>query len=532
MRKLIALIALMLTFLSPLARSATARATDPYPFDPNILISDDSFLRTESMTGDNVNQFLISHGSWLANYIIPQFVDVPYPCLDSNGNPSYPTVRVEQVDVNGKPLYGMRAADLLAQRAQQNGINPQVILVTLQKESSAITSATASSSLSQAWPLFYGYNEPMASFKLSCADSMAQAQGYGGIGQQLAYAPYGLHQMYSGGSCPLTTALTIDGVSLNVKSRATAVLYCYTPHIYNGNHNFWYYFVTWFGEIPPAPYSSPLLLDSSTGKVYLADQSQLWHVRTADDFRNWGFSWGSLQPLAGSAYAAYSMVGDVSSLVSTSWGRVFLIENGRKRPIMSARLFYLFGYSWSDVTRLNDAIIAEIPTGVPVWELVRIEGTSAIYFQSRGTNYYIPDQATFQDTWGFHWDEVADVPSYEVLQFPFGSSLSRLVKSNDNTIFYVDDGHKFRIPSADMFNQYGFQWSNVVAIESSFLDHLPTVGTLTGLVGAPDGRVFYVTGGIKRYVGYQAFISHNFNFSDVSQWSWAALNSIPNGPNL
>jgi hypothetical protein len=46
-----------------------------------------------------------------------------------------------------------------------------------------------------------------------------------------------------------------SSISVTFANRATASLYRYTPHVFNGNYNFWYYFNTWFdaSTIKPPP---------------------------------------------------------------------------------------------------------------------------------------------------------------------------------------------------------------------------------------------------------------------------------------
>jgi hypothetical protein len=531
MKRPVLLFLVALFALTPLGlvSAETRYADEPDGFTPNNLIDNGNFTRSESMSGDDINSFLQSKGSWLANYYIPEYSTVPYYCRNESGNNEVRTVSVRQVDPSNAPLYGMRAADLIAARAVRNGINPQVILVLIQRESSGITRSVPSSDRTREWPLFYGFDETMATYGYSCAQAQQKASDFGGLGQQLAYTPYGLSRLYTNAN-PCSVNRVIDGVAMTMANRATAALYCYTPHVYEGNHNFWYYFIKWFGALPPAPYAPPLV--RSEGRVYIADEGELWHVRDAQVFSDFGFSWSAVIDLEGSPYASYPVTGTLTSLVRTSWGRAFKIENGKKRPIMSARIFDAFRLNWSDLVPLNNVILDKIPTHVPLFELSRIQGTGAVYIQSRGQNHHVTDPVIFEEAWGFRWGEVADVPNYSIFQFPITQKLSRLAASNDGTAFYADRGVKYRIPDPAMFARYGFSWSDVIQIETSFLDQIPTAGTLTALISAPDGRVFYVEGAKKRYVSGAVFKARKFSFSDVRPLGWAALNAIPNGSNL
>ncbi len=524
---------LMAVFLICVAQPFSAQAhtlnDDPGTYNPNNLISNDNFLGY-GYDGSAVNNFLGSRGSWLSGYRIPEYQDVPYKYRDGNGNCAWASTSVRQFnDITGEGLYGGLAGDLIAKKGHDHGVNPQVTLVTLEKESSAISRGTVQSTPVEMWVLGYGWNDTMAGCGYDQGTAQSRAVTFGGVGQQIAYATNGFRSLYSQSSDWQSPFNTVDGVTIHAENQATRALYRYTPYVHNGNHNFWHFFTQWFKDTATA-YHPPVVKDGD--RVYLADQGQLWHIQTADAFDAWNFRWSEVGALEGSPYAGYPKVGGVSRLIRTSWGRVFYIENGRKRPIMSPRIFNLWHFNWDDVSPLNDEIIKQIPTGIPMWELTRVNGTSTVYFQSRGENHPVPNPQIFKDGWNFDWAEVADVPSYVVDQFPVSQAVSRLAKSNSGVIFFMDHGVKFAIPSPNTFNQFGFRWSDVIGIESSFLDNFPTRGTLRGLIGAPDGRVFYLDNGAKRYVSGDVFRKRGFNLGDVAWLDWAGLNLFPNGSAL
>jgi hypothetical protein len=251
MRKaLLILITLVIGVLSgsvlPPKSSAHTISGEPPGFDHTLLISDTVFLNSATMDGTNINRFLESKGSWLTNYTIPEYFDVPYFCKNDAGNVEtrYAT-GVRQWHVDNFALYGMTAATLLAARAQANGVNPQVMIALLERESSSISQSTPSSDFRRAWPLFYGFDETLAAGNDPCSVAEQKARDYGGVGQQLAYGTFGIKNNYNNSS-DWQNAITIDGVTFTCKSRATRALYRYTPHIHTGNHNFWYFMSVWF----------------------------------------------------------------------------------------------------------------------------------------------------------------------------------------------------------------------------------------------------------------------------------------------
>jgi hypothetical protein len=45
------------------------------------IISEDNFSNTASMTANQINDFLVTQGSWLANFNIPEYISVAYPIV-------------------------------------------------------------------------------------------------------------------------------------------------------------------------------------------------------------------------------------------------------------------------------------------------------------------------------------------------------------------------------------------------------------------------------------------------------------------
>lgn len=220
------------------------------------VIDDAIMLDKGTMSATDINNFLASKGSWLANYNIPEYISVPYPL--SSGGLGYVDAR-QFNDVTGEPLYGKNVAQLIYDEAQSHNVNPRVIITILQKESSAIARSSPSSLTTQTWPLFYMYDESMESclkFGTSCNDSAFRTRSimYGGVGQQIAYATAWFrvrYNQYYGQSLNVT----VDGIAFTCANTATRILYIYTPHI-GSWQNFHTIFTSYFEDPtygPPPP---------------------------------------------------------------------------------------------------------------------------------------------------------------------------------------------------------------------------------------------------------------------------------------
>lgn len=251
-----------------------------FAMDNTSIISDGNFSDSDSMSAAQINDFFIAKGSKFADYVIPQFVDVPYP-LASGGLTS---VSVEQkYDVTGGIFYGKTVAQLIADECIEHGVNPKVVLATLEKESSAITGDVFRSTTVTAWPMFYMYDETMAgclNSGVNCNDSAYRntSINYGGMGQQIAYSTawFGLkYSQYKSTGRPIKDGngnvlryeqfnepVSIDGNSITCQTAGTRILYLYTPHVQT---SFYDIFTSFFGDPtvtpdggePPAPPPPP-----------------------------------------------------------------------------------------------------------------------------------------------------------------------------------------------------------------------------------------------------------------------------------
>ena len=213
-------------------------------FNPNELISDSDFTNYNSMTLAEIQNFLEINKSYLANYIVPSEEEVPF-CYQGEKTSS---IKIPQKNA------GKKISEAIYLEAKEHQINPQVILTIIQKESSAINLNSMPNQFRHAWLLGYGYNDSMANCTYSFNQAKSQAE-LGGIGNQIAYASWWFQNNFNNGLGPDTYKVgdkiilsnaNKEPMEVILSNRATACLYRYTPHVYNGNYNFWQNYQAWF----------------------------------------------------------------------------------------------------------------------------------------------------------------------------------------------------------------------------------------------------------------------------------------------
>ena len=163
---------------------------------------------------------------------------------------------------------GVSSAQLIYNAAQTYSINPQVLIVLLQKEQGLVTDT---------WPLNVQYRSATG---YGCPDTAACDSKYYGLKNQIDwaskmfrsildnspnwYTPYVLGNNY----IQYSPNSSCGGSTVNIQNRSTQALYNYTPYQPNqaaldagwgtancgayGNRNFYLYFNSWFGSTTAA----------------------------------------------------------------------------------------------------------------------------------------------------------------------------------------------------------------------------------------------------------------------------------------
>ena len=130
---------------------------------------------------------------------------------------------------------GRSAAQIIANAARDNGINPLVILATIQKEESLVDSNT-NFDFRVNWAMGYGVCD-------SCSLDDPNVVKYRGFTNQINNGTWQLKRNYSywagnGSEWNVGKTMIIDGTAVRFANRATSSLYRYTPHL-GGNQNFY-----------------------------------------------------------------------------------------------------------------------------------------------------------------------------------------------------------------------------------------------------------------------------------------------------
>ncbi len=233
-------------------------------FDPGYIISDYQMSNYNSMSEADIQAFLTRKNPCNnKDYGLYQSMTSSYPSIKWHWDNGHFVCISEERFGDGETIgAGDTAAHIIWQTAQDYRINPQVLIVLLQKEQGLITDDFPNS---RQYRSATGYG---------CPDTAPCASQYYGFKNQVRKAAALFRTVLDGGwtNYPLGNNYiqynpnsACGGSVVNIRSLATSALYRYTPYQPNagalaagygtaycgayGNRNFYLYFEDWFGGI-------------------------------------------------------------------------------------------------------------------------------------------------------------------------------------------------------------------------------------------------------------------------------------------
>lgn len=372
------------------AKSAHVPTADLTKFQPGNIISDATFFDRGTMTEAQIQSFLEAR--------VPN-CQSGYTCLKD----WYDTSRTTTADAMCGAYSGgvrERASRIIYKVAQACGINPQVILATLEKEQGLVR---------HTWPSEWRYTIAMGQ---GCPDTAACDtryygffnQVYGAAWQFKRYAnPAGTSQYFTWYAPGKTWNVRYNpnascGSSpVYIQNQATANLYYYTPYQPNaaalragygtgdgcsayGNRNFYNFFTDWFGSTQAmtpvlAQYGNPVYLVTGTSRYLI----------TKEDFPEFREAFGSPVPVTLDFVNRLAHRGNASLFLRNSaTGSVALLQSGKRYVFGSCAQVSAWGSSCGAETSIDSAVYSRVPSGGAVSAFAAV-GSPAVTHILEGT---------------------------------------------------------------------------------------------------------------------------------------------------
>jgi hypothetical protein len=319
---------------------------------------------------------------------------------------------------------------------------------------------------------------------------------------------------------------------------------------------------------PPCPEwtvrEGSLIQAEGTTALYVVRNGIKRHVPNVLSFNGLGLKWGDLDILPAARVQSLPTGNPLMNLkatgvlVSGSGSAVYVMDEGRKRHIVSAGVFEDCGYAWDAIFASDNASVSALPSGTPMSsgpcpayrppdDAVFTTGSSTIYVSSAGVRRAIPNVPTFNGR-GFQWGNVDDLhPLYASALAPGRPVLDiltdgQLLRSSGTAVYVMEDRAKRHIHSPGVLSGCGYSWDSIVALGDE-ISSIPPGSSLTSPpcpnFGAPDGTliqgsgtaVYVVEGGRRRHVANVAVMAAcGYQWGNIDQLPDGHIASIPTGP--
>lgn len=467
---------LSIIILASLLYTGQAQAAE---FNPNFILSNEEMLDNSTMDKSAIQSFLLSKNSYLAKYSCPNFLGVNKTAAEiifDAANNSY--------DCTGIILDDPSSESERRQKCVKAKINPRFILVLLQKEQGLVENSNPRQSQLD-WAAGYG-----------CPDGASCSTRFKGFGKQvnsavLQFYDYMINpQLYTykaGGTYTFTNPYgTISKATMIVTpmNQATAALYNYTPHVYNGNYNFYKLWQRYF--IRDYPDGSLLQAKGQPG-VWLIQNGKK-RPFTSKGALTSRFDLSRILMVNASELDKYPKGDPIKfpqySVVRSPAGALYLLVDNFKRGFTSKEAFRRIGInpeeimnaSFEDLELYAKGADITATTSYPTGALLQDQKSGGIYWVENDSKYPVPDRIFLRTKFRYKAITAADPKKLSLYNTmpPVKFDDGVLLKSDISSAVYVlVNGERRPFIKGEDFEYYGYKWTNVISIPDRLLISYP-----------------------------------------------------------
>ncbi len=459
-------------------------------FNPSLIISDAEILDNQTMTLHEIQSFLDTKNSFLANYSCPDANGIVRRASEIIYNAS-----TKNYDCDNVPLSANPTEQEKSQKCKKITINPKFLLVLLQKEQSLIE-ATSPTQSRLDWATGYG-----------CPDGGGCNVRWKGFGKQvnsaaLQFFDYMINPnnyTYQNGrsytfSNPYSTTVK-NATTVTIGNNATAALYNYTPHVYNGNYNFYNIWQRYFTRLYP---DGSLVQAKGENTVWLIQHGKKRAFLSKGALTS-RFDINKVIPINSSDLDKYETGAPIKfaqySFLRSPKGTVFLLVDDKKHGFVNQEALRKVGVNpeeiinatWDEINVYSDGKHITPTSTYLFGALLQNKKTGGVYWVIDGTKAALTDPIYLKTR--FIGKKIAPVSSEELDRF---STISPVIFTNGELlktagkpgVYIIVDGYRRPFSSGEIFEKLGYKWSNIITVPEKILLTFPlgTAVAETGLV--------------------------------------------------
>ncbi len=453
----------------PIARESIRRTADLSKFRAGNIISDEVFFNSSTMTQSQISAFFNGKVSTCRS---------GYTCL-KDFKQNTPNRQADAYCSGYSGAANESAATIIYKSAIACGINPQVLIVMLEKEQSLVT---------HTWPSQWRYDMALGQ---GCPDTAPCDpafsgffyQIYGAARQMKIYAEGKYFTWYAPGKTwnILYNPNTACGSSpVYIENTATAALYYYTPYQPNaaalragygtgdncsayGNRNFYNLFNDWFGSTHVSESHGALIQAQGDSRVFLTVGADRYHVSTPRDLAAFSSRLGAVETVSTTYRDKFTARGSITRYVhDPRTGTLYLLESdGSKHRFPSVESVTGFGYGFDTFKNLPGEMLDPFTTGGDVGNVFRSENSPEVYFLEGQTKRYIPTPKALDAAYGSGSKYIASMDAAAASKLPEGplyviAGMLLKIGGENSPLFMASSGKSLIIaPNAGLAAAYG-----------------------------------------------------------------------------
>lgn len=464
-KRLISLVSLVLFFTMT---STTFAAT----FNPNFIISDEEIYESDSMTLTEIDEFLKARGGYISKHSF----------LNSEGQRKTASQIIHDAAANNFDCSDASLSSRPTQAEKERkckkiSINPKFLLVLLQKEQSLITSRSPRQTQLD-WATGYG-----------CPDGQACNTRWKGFGKQvnsasLQFYDYMQNPTYYPYVAGRTYTVSNTGRAssrITPVNQATASLYNYTPHVYNGNFNFYNLWLKYFSHSYP---NGTLLQAKGEPGIWLIQNGKKRPFLSKGALTS-RFDLNKVVMVNSSDLEAYPKGDPIKfpqySLVRSPRGTIFLLVGDKRRGFESQEAFRKIGYnpeeiidaSWADLMSYgegkNITETSEYLTGA----LLQDKTSGGVYWVTEGTKAPLWDSVLLKTKYkgkAITPVESEKLASYETVDPAIFGDGELITSPISPAVYVIESKTRRPITSGELFEKLGYKWENIISVPRKILE--------------------------------------------------------------
>jgi hypothetical protein len=336
-----------------------------------------------------------------------------------------------------------------------------------------------------------------------CPDSGGCSSRWKGFGKQVNSAALQFkdymdnphHYTYRAGNTYIFrnqySTIKQETTTVRIGNSATAGLYNYTPHVYNGSYNF---FVIWNRYFKTVEYPDGSLLQAR-GEV------GIWLIE--DGVKRPFLEKGALMSrfdinktlvVDKAVLDKYERGAPIKfpnySIVRSPMGNLYLLVDDKRRGFENSDVFKKIGFnpeeimnaSWEDIKSYEEGPAITSISRYPTGALLQDKESGGVYWVAENKKAPLLD-AVFLKT-KFKGKKIITVDSDELEQYekidPVKFENGELLTSDKNpAVYLISEGIKRSFVSGEVFENLGYKWENLVVVPDRILNLYKTGKQIT-----------------------------------------------------